>query len=258
MMNRKLVTLTVAAVAAALLTACEPAPNAPPQVAPAPATAPTPENRAPAKWPYLGGEATPSGVAFTPSTLMATNYYVVFDASGSMNDRQCSGAEAKIQVAKRAFSEFVDRLPADSNAGLTIFAGDIEEFVPLGPLNRDRLKTAVAQLNAGGRTPLVTSISRAYRALTVQGTRQLGYGDYHLVVVTDGESTDGNPIDIVNRMVGESPVIVHTIGFCIGENHSLNQPGRVLYRNANSPAELAEGLSSVLAEAPSFDVTAFK
>lgn len=257
-MPKTRVTLIVAALAAALLAACEPAPPAP--AAPAQSAPPSPPAQpAPrANWPFLKGEAAPPGVAFTPATLMAANYYVVFDASGSMNDRQCSGSESKIVVAKRAFAQFVDRLPADVNAGLTVFRGDIQEFVPLGPLKPDMLKASVNLIEAGGRTPLVESIARAYQALTLQGQRQLGYGEYHLIVVTDGESTDGNPINVVNAMFGQSPVVLHTIGFCIGATHSLNQPGQVLYRNADSPAELADSFASVLAEAPSFDVTAFR
>lgn len=253
-MHKTLVTLTV--VAAALLSACGPTPTAPAPSTAAGAPAATPLSEG--GWPFLNGEPAPAGVAFAPATLMAANYYVVFDASGSMKDSQCSGNEAKIAVAKRAFAEFVDRLPADSNVGLSIFAGDIREFVPLGPIKRDMLKASVARIEAGGRTPLVESMSRAYQALTAQGMRQLGYGEYNLIVVTDGESTDGNPIDVVNRMFGQSPVVLHTIGFCIGNTHSLNQPGRVLYRNADSPAALADSFAAVLAEAPSFDVTAFK
>lgn len=47
-------------------------------------------------------------------------------------------------------------------------------------------------------------------------------------------------------------MVLHTIGFCIGEKHSLNQPGRTLYRAADNPEQLRAGLADVLAEAPSF------
>jgi hypothetical protein len=51
---------------------------------------------------------------------------------------------------------------------------------------------------------------------------------------------------------------VQTIGFCIGPKHSLNQAGRTIYRAADNPAELRQGLADVLAEAPQFTVTEFK
>ena len=60
-----------------------------------------------------------------------------------------------------------------------------------------------------------------------------------------------------SRLLAESPVVIHTIGFCIGEKHSLNQPGRIDYRAADDPVALARGLSAVLAESPDFTVTDF-
>jgi hypothetical protein len=79
-----------------------------------------------------------------------------------------------------------------------------------------------------------------------------------LVVVTDGHASKGeDPTPAVNRILGESPVVVHTIGFCIGERHPLNQPGRTYYRSANNPRALQQGLETVLAESPDFSVTQF-
>lgn len=260
--------------AVAGLAACEPTSTAAPPAGTAsagggagaePPPAPPPPAAAVARrWPFAdavtGAESgAVANVAVTPATLMASNYYVVFDASGSMSERQCSGNESKLDVAKRAFAEFADKVPTDANFGLTVFGSRaIEEIVPLGRLDRATVKAAVAGVYAGGRTPLSESIDRAYQALTQQGRRQLGYGEYHLIVVTDGESTDGNPQAVVDRLLNESPVILHTIGFCLGDTHSLNQPGRVLYRQAGNAAELAEGFVSVLAEAPSFDVQSFQ
>jgi Ca-activated chloride channel family protein len=52
-------------------------------------------------------------------------------------------------------------------------------------------------------------------------------------------------------------VVVHTVGFCIDEDHVLNQPGRTYYTAASNPDELRQGLQAVLAEAPNFDATKF-
>ena len=78
------------------------------------------------------------------------------------------------------------------------------------------------------------------------------------MVVTDGEASSGEePDSVVRHLLKHSPVVVHTIGFCIGKNHSLNQPGEILYRSAQNKKELTSGLEGVLAEAESFDVTDF-
>jgi hypothetical protein len=52
-------------------------------------------------------------------------------------------------------------------------------------------------------------------------------------------------------------VNIHTIGFCLNQSHALNIPGKTLYKAADNPEALAEGLESVLAEAPDFNVDSF-
>lgn len=256
-MRRALLPLLLATLA---LGACD---SAQPPAAPA---AVAPQTMAPAevvveakqRWPFTTEEAAAPG-QFDPASILRRNYYVVFDASGSMGESGCSGSETKLAVAKRAFKAFSARLPADANLGLLVFDNKgIRQLFSLRPLNRDMALRALEPIHAGGGTPLAISIRYAYRQLTSQAQRQLGYGEYHLVVVTDGEASGEKPLDAVNAVLAESPVVLHTIGFCIGENHSLNQPGRVVYRSAGNSAELAQGLADVLAEAPAFSVQAFK
>ena len=92
-----------------------------------------------------------------------------------------------------------------------------------------------------------------YKALTEQAKKQLGYGEYHLVIVTDGEaSSNEDPESAVRQILRDSPVQIHTIGFCIGEGHSLNIPGQTYYAAAGSPEELDAGLAQVLAEADDY------
>jgi hypothetical protein len=189
----------------------------------------------------------------------AKNYYVVLDASGSMNGTGCSGNLTKFNAARSALLEFARSIAPEANLGLQIFdAGSVRERLALGVGNRERFNEALRGAVANGTTPLQSSIRQAYARLREQGARQLGYGEYHLVMVTDGEADRGeDPSDVVNALLAESPVVLHTIGFCIGENHSLNQPGRTLYRAADNPAQLRAGLAEVLAEAPAFQVVQF-
>lgn len=254
---------TIAAVAAlAALAGCGPKQQTQPATPGPAAVAAKPDvvTATAARWPFdsIGAEAGQRG-EFDAAASMRRNYYFVFDASGSMADRKCSGNETKIEVAKRAFAEFSSKLPADVNVGILIFDGDgIREIVSLRPLDLRVAQSALAPVRPGSGTPLAEAIRQAYGKLTKQGQQQLGYGEYHLIVLTDGEATGESPAAIVKAVIESSPVVLHTIGFCIGETHSLNQPGRVVYHSANSPQELAQGLADVLAEAPSFAVKAFK
>lgn len=192
--------------------------------------------------------------------LFARNYYVVLDASGSMTEKACSGDLPKIESARIALGAFAESLPSDANLGLQVFdARGVKEQIPLSAGNREKFKSVLAGVRAGGGTPLQTAIAQAYAKLEQQGARQLGYGEYHLVVVTDGEASDGqDPTNTVKFILDRSPVVLHTIGFCIGPKHSLNQPGRTIYNAADNPQQLRQHLSDVLAEAPSFSVTGFK
>jgi Ca-activated chloride channel homolog len=192
--------------------------------------------------------------------LFAKNYYVVLDGSGSMSDRACSGNQSKMNAAKAALVAFAASVPADANLGLQVFDNrGVGERLPLGTGNREQFARLVGEVQAGGSTPLRDSVSQAYAKLLEQGRRQLGYGEYHLVIVTDGEANAGqDPTPAVNQLLQESPVVLYTIGFCIGGNHSLNQAGRTVYKAADNPGALRQGLSDVLAEAPQFHLVKFK
>lgn len=186
--------------------------------------------------------------------VTARNYYVVLDASGSMEARACRGFGSKIDQAREALAGFASALPKDANVGLLVFDGrGIREQVPLAGGDRAPFLDAVRAIKPGGGTPLRSALALARGKLVLQAQRQLGYGEYHLVIVTDGEASPGeDPRAVVNAMIAATPIVLHTIGFCIDAQHSLNQPGRILYRQANDLEELKRGLQNVLAEAPSF------
>lgn len=191
--------------------------------------------------------------------LTASNYYVVMDASGSMFNAECSEGRRKLDVAKEALSSFFQQLPSTANVGMFAFdKHDASERLSLGSYAPEYVSGVANSLVAGGGTPLLTGIQVGMRALSVQAMKQLGYGEYHLVVVTDGVATSGyEPTSAVNELLADTPIVVHTIGFCIDDSHSLNRPGLTLYESANDPQSLLTGLEAVLAEAPDFQVGAF-
>ena len=206
-------------------------------------------------WPPATSQATTvSGDLFAP------NYYVVLDASGSMGNRGCSGEQTKLEVAKAALASFAASLPANANLGLQVFdRRGVNEWLPFGANNREQFAALLGKVSADGGTPLLNAVTQAYARLLAQGRRQLGYGEYHLVIVTDGDADKGqDPTPVVNSLLQESPIVMHTIGFCIDSNHALNQAGRTIYKAADNPQALRQGLSDVLAEAPQFSVTKFK
>lgn len=206
-------------------------------------------------WPPAPDASKPLAVAPDP---LVKNYLVVFDGSGSMNDDACKSNETKMNVAKKALLAFADSLSADANLGLIHFE-PISVLVPLGVGNRQQFKEQVSQINPNGGTPLGDSMEVAYKALTEQAQKQLGYGEFYLVMVTDGENTVGpDPRQMVDFIVQNTPIVVYTIGFCIGQNHSLNRSGITTYREAGNLEELTQALEGVQAEAPDFTALTFE
>ncbi len=207
-------------------------------------------------WPYLGDKHKQTALS---DDLLRKNYYVVFDGSGSMSEKGCSGNMNKITAAKKALIAFSANVPPNANLGMLTFDNNgISERTPLAIRNREQFTEQVNRVYANRSTPLLTSITKAFDSITRQARSQLGYGEYHLVIVTDGfADPDEKPRRIVDKMLAETPIIIHTIGFCISDKHSLNQPGKILYQSATDVQSLQRGLDDVLAESPDFTAQEF-
>lgn len=197
----------------------------------------------------------------TGTASIARNFYVVFDGSGSMRDGpdgDCRGDRSfgtKIEGAKWAVNQWLSKVPANANLGLYVFDGNGErEVVPLAPNNRAAFQKAVEDIGANGGTPLASSIQVGTDKLVEQYRRQLGYGEYRLVVVTDGQA-EGIPS--AARYAARYGIPIYAIGLCIGTNHPLRTYS-VSYRAADSFQDLAKGLEETLAELPSFDPKEFQ
>lgn len=192
---------------------------------------------------------------------LTRNFYFVFDGSGSMADRpdgSCSGDQrfsSKVEGAKWAVREFVKKVPADTNLGLYVFDGNgHREVVSLGPKNQEEFLKEVNNISASGGTPLAGGIRHGTDQLVGQYKKQLGYGEYRLVVVTDGQA-DNIPEASLNAIKYGIPI--YAIGLCIGEDHPLRQYA-LSYRAADSAEDLRRGLEETMAELPSFDIKEFK
>jgi hypothetical protein len=206
-----------------------------------------------------GGPATADAASLT------RNLYFVLDGSGSMDEdpaTRCPGSNkgnfpTKIAAARWAVGEFLAQVPADDRLGLYVFdRGGQREVVPLGTGNRQQFLAAVKGVYAAGGTPLAEAIITGVDKLAAQREKQLGYGEFRLVVVTDGEAT-GRRLEDGTEYAIKRRIPIYTIGFCVGRTHTLFRHS-VAYRAANSPAELRRGLEETLGELESFDMKTFE
>jgi Ca-activated chloride channel family protein len=184
---------------------------------------------------------------------LTRNFYFIFDGSGSMGDR-CAG-EVKLKGAKEAVRKFLTKIPADANLGLYVFdARGTREVVPLGPNNRAAFMQSIAEIRDGGGTPLARSVQFGADRLVEQYKKQLGYGEYRLIVVTDGQASN---IPRAAQYAARYSIPIYAIGLCIGGDHPL-RTFAVSYREANNYEDLERALEETLSELPSFDVTEFE
>lgn len=200
-----------------------------------------------------------SAVAGSQPSL-TRNIYFIFDGSGSMNaapDKFCKGDKRfrkKIDGAKWAIKEFLKKVPKDINIGLYVFdSRGTYEAVPLGPNNFKKFIKAIDKVRPGGQTPLASSIRKGTNKLVNQYKKQLGYGEFRIVAVTDGIA-DGIPEAAIYAT--ERGIPIYAIGICIGQDHPLRQ-WAVSYRAADNFSDLAKGLEETLAETPVFDLKEF-
>lgn len=184
---------------------------------------------------------------------LARNFYFIFDGSGSMKE-QCAGKQ-KLLGAQQAVNVFMQRVPDDVALGLYVFDADgAREVVPLGEQAKDRFLQAVGEVRAGGGTPLASAILTGVDRLVEQYKRQLGYGDFRLVVVTDGEA---DSIPEAATYATRYRIPVYTIGLCMHGSHPLHEYS-VSYRAADNYEDLARALEETVAETEAFDVTEFE
>lgn len=97
---------------------------------------------------------------------------LVLDASGSMLEPDGQGG-TKIDTAKAALRTLIDDLPQDQQVGLRVYGHrvpsrqkaeacqDTEAIVPVGPLDRAQLRSAVDSFQALGETPIGLSLQQA-------------------------------------------------------------------------------------------------
>lgn len=138
--------------------------------------------------PWARATAAPEGGEETQGRLL-----LLLDASGSMAE-PAAGGGTKIEAAREALTEVVDRLPDDAEVGMRVFGAtvfsaedegactDTQNVVPVGPLDRAALTEQISAYEPYGETPIGAALRAAAADLGDTGKRTV-------VLLSDGEPT---------------------------------------------------------------------
>lgn len=178
---------------------------------------------------------------------------IVLDDSGSMKKGMGGDSRSRMTVAKQAMQRLIESLPAETQLGIILLNGAKYNggwIVPLGELDKASAISTVSGLRADGGTPLGSVTYRAMEQL-LKRRQQQPYGDYRMVVITDGEATDAPLLQANLPKLVSQGVILDVIGVDMQEDHSLVQRAHS-YRRANDAASFEKALQEIFAES-SFD-----
>ena len=170
---------------------------------------------------------------------------ILIDDSSSMRTlMQGSFRERRIDAAKKALGYVMMQLPEDAHVG--VYALNKGWTIPFGPVDQNQLHQALADLNAQGSTPLGAAMKVATDAL-LKAREQQTYGSYRLVIVSDGEATDGNLVRSYLPDIQQRGITIDVIGVSMDRKHSLaTEVDR--YREANDHDALVQAMEESLAE----------
>jgi len=214
---------------------------------------------------------------FDPDTqaLSDVNIIVILDSSGSMVEKIDS--EAKIDVAKKAISDFLTKLPQGVKTGLVVYGHKgsnsvvdkdlsckgIEEIVKLGGNNSSNIISAMGSFSPKGWTPIAGSLEFVKNIFNNNGKNNKNY----LILVSDGvESCDGDPLAAARDLKLEIPGIkLIVIGFATdSKTHDLLKKiaiqGGGSYLIADNSSDIAEVFNNqiIVIKKDCFKMTLFK
>jgi len=187
---------------------------------------------------------------------------IVIDVSGSMKDpvKGLDGrGEPKIEVARRAARDLVEQFARyaeehkDESVQLGIYEfsrrrgePDCRPIIAMGPPDRTRADSAIQRLDPEGGTPIGQAMITAKRALD-----DTGLSRRHLLLVTDGENTDGYAPERVAQGIAKRPTeerpSIYFVAFDVdaGRFSRVRDAGGLVLPAANAK-ELNDTLDSLL------------
>lgn len=181
-----------------------------------------------------------------------TTTVIVFDDSSSMG----SG----INPAKDSVVTAINGFPANDRIGLLALNKGMLLNIEDARTTSATIQGALDTVRSSGSTPLGARIEQAMDMLAQDAKRQRGFGQYRILVVTDGAASDGDKLlDVLRVSLSQTPVQIATIGLGVGQGHVLNLPGHTTYVDVSKPEDLAQAMAALSAEDTSFDpITSFE
>lgn len=187
--------------------------------------------------------------------IVNENIVIVLDNSGSM-DGDFHG-QTRMDAAKNALQLVIRQLPDSTNIGLVTINpvnfsdGTTTNWIyPISKIDKDKLSNYIKVLYSNGGTPLGAYIKVGADALLELRKKQK-YGNYRLIVVTDGEAGDSQLLEKYVPDVMRRGIRFDVIGVALS-NHTLSKKV-TSYRSADDQQSLVQAVKEVLAETPKTD-----
>ncbi len=180
------------------------------------------------------------------------NLVLILDASGSMWGRV--EGRPKIVIAKQVMTDLIQELPEGLNTGLVAYGhrrkgdcNDVEELVPIDPLDKKRMIEIIHAINPKGKTPITHSIqitAKRLKALEDETT---------IVLVSDGKETcEGNPCALVKELKQTGiKIVLHVIGFDVSDTEReqlkcIAEAGGGTYFSADTAKEFSIAAKTIV------------
>jgi Ca-activated chloride channel family protein len=181
------------------------------------ATASSPAQSAPPPQ-QPAGEPTARAKSSAKDSGARSNLIFILDASGSMWG-QIEGTP-KIAIAKEVLTGLIKDLPGDVHVGLVAYGHrrkgdckDVEELVPLSPIDKEKLIAKIQGINPKGKTPITLSVQMTADKIKVLEDETT------IILVSDGKETcEGDPCALVKKLKKLGiKFVMHVIGFDVTE-----------------------------------------
>jgi Ca-activated chloride channel family protein len=170
--------------------------------------------------------SAPPASAGDSSDQEAPKVELVLDSSGSMRATDIDG-RSRMSVAQESFGAVVDALPEGTQLGIRVLGSrvsasasqalgcrDTQQITPVGPVDKERAKAAIARMRPTGWTPIGLALRAAAGDLgTGETTRRI-------VLITDGEDTCGTPgpCDVARELAARGThLVVDTLGLTLND-----------------------------------------
>lgn len=152
------------------------------------------------------------GKEIQTDNLPANNLVFLIDVSGSMMSAD------KLPLLKSGLELLVDQLRPQDHVSIVVYAGAAGVVLPSTPGNqKDKIKSALEQLQAGGSTAGGEGILLAYKTAK---EHFIEHGNNRVILATDGDfnvgvSSDGELVRLIEKQ-RENDIFLTVLGFGTG------------------------------------------